>query len=296
MHEFVDLAEPARHRSASTPRRWPRRPTTRARTGRWVHRPRHRLRLPRRRRAAARRLAAARATSRCSATCRSPSSSRRPTTRTSGRRSASPTARRWAWARTGPTRSPASGPCSSEKPLDDADRLLARVPAAGVPPAGDRPRSASSTSPGSPSGSKAGDCFETAMRWAYRAALCSPDFLYHVEPAGKLDDHALACRLSYFFWNSMPDERLTELADAGKLREPDVLRGEVERLLARPEVAAVRRGLPRPVAEAPADRGERPGPQALPRVQHVPAGLDGRRDAGLLPRADRQGPRRRATW
>ena len=81
---------------------------------------------------------------------------------------------------------------------------------------------------------KAGDCFETAMRWAYRAALCSPDFLYHVEPAGELDDYALACRLSYFLWNSMPDEKLTGLAAAGKLRTPDVLRGEVERLLADP--------------------------------------------------------------
>ena len=30
------------------------------------------------------------------------------------------------------------------------------------------------------------DCFELAMRTAYRAALSSADFLYHVEPAGKL--------------------------------------------------------------------------------------------------------------
>jgi hypothetical protein len=77
---------------------------------------------------------------------------------------------------------------------------------------------------------KAGDCFETAMRWAYRAALCSPDFLFHVEPAGKLDDHALACRLSYFFWRSMPDETLARLAGQGKLRDPAVLRAEVSRL------------------------------------------------------------------
>ena len=79
---------------------------------------------------------------------------------------------------------------------------------------------------------KTGDSFEAAMRWAYRAALSSPEFLYHIEPAGKLDDHALAARLSYFFWNSMPDEKLTQLADAGKLHEPAVLRGEVDRLLA----------------------------------------------------------------
>ena len=78
---------------------------------------------------------------------------------------------------------------------------------------------------------KAGDCFETAMRWAYRAALCAPDFLYHIEPETKLDDFALANRLSYFFWNSMPDVRLTELATSGKLRTPAVLRAEVERML-----------------------------------------------------------------
>ena len=90
-----------------------------------------------------------------------------------------------------------------------------------------------SWSAGSPAARlKAGDCFETAMRWAYRAALCAPDFLYHVEPPGELDDHALACRLSYFFWNSMPDEKLTAQAASGKLRKPEVLRAEVERLLA----------------------------------------------------------------
>lgn len=77
----------------------------------------------------------------------------------------------------------------------------------------------------------AGDCFELSMRYAYRAALCSPDFLYHVEPAGQLDDYALANRLSYFLWNSMPDNELTELASDGTLRKPDVLQRQVERLL-----------------------------------------------------------------
>jgi hypothetical protein len=82
---------------------------------------------------------------------------------------------------------------------------------------------------------KAGDCFETAMRWAYRAALCSPEFLYHVEPTGKLDDYALASRLSYFLWNSLPDEPLTKLSASGKLHNPKVLRSEVERMLKDPK-------------------------------------------------------------
>ncbi|MDB6032960.1 MAG: hypothetical protein JWM16_3298, partial [Verrucomicrobiales bacterium] len=82
---------------------------------------------------------------------------------------------------------------------------------------------------------KAGDCFETAMRWAYRAALCSPDFLYRVEPLGQLDDFALASRLSYFLWNSLPDEQLTKLSASGKLHNPKVLRDEVERMLKDPK-------------------------------------------------------------
>ena len=78
---------------------------------------------------------------------------------------------------------------------------------------------------------KAGDHFETAMRWTYRAALCSPDFLYHVEAPGRLDDFALAARLSYFLWNSQPDAALTALAASGKLHDTKVLHEQVERLI-----------------------------------------------------------------
>ena len=77
--------------------------------------------------------------------------------------------------------------------------------------------------------------FETAMRRAYQAALCSPDFLFLKEPAGQLDPWALACRLSYFLWNSMPDDALFALAETGRLRDPDVLRGQVERMLNDPK-------------------------------------------------------------
>jgi hypothetical protein len=117
----------------------------------------------------------------------------------------------------------------SAEPLADADRLLAAF----LPRAFRRPVDANTRQQYLAKVEErlqAGDCFETAMRWAYRAALCSPDFLYHVEPVGKLDDHALACRLSYFYWRSMPDAKLTELANAGRLREAGVLRAECERL------------------------------------------------------------------
>lgn len=129
-----------------------------------------------------------------------------------------------------PDPSPGLWTVHSEQPLTDADRLLASF----LPKAFRRPVVADVRQQYVAKVKerlKAGDCFETAMRWVYRAALCSPDFLYHVQPAGELDDYALACRLSYFLWSSLPDERLMDLAAAGKLREPDVLRAEVERLL-----------------------------------------------------------------
>lgn len=120
----------------------------------------------------------------------------------------------------------------SENPLADAGRLLATF----LPRAFRRPVSPETRKlylGKVEERLKGGDCFETALRWAYRAALCSPDFLYHVEPAGKLDEHALANRLSYFFWRSLPDAKLTELANSGKLGTN--LRSEAERLLRDPK-------------------------------------------------------------
>ena len=118
----------------------------------------------------------------------------------------------------------------SAEPMGDANRLLAAF----LPKAFRRPVSEMVRKQYLVKVSErlqAGDCFENAMRWAYRAALCSPDFLYHVEPTVKLDDHALACRLSYFLWNSLPDELLRQLADSGKLQQPAVLKQQVERML-----------------------------------------------------------------
>src|SRR6478672_3525747 len=73
------------------------------------------------------------------------------------------------------------------------------------------------------------------MLAAYKAALCSPDFLFLREPVGRLDDWAVASRLSYFLWNSMPDEELLALAQKGKLRDGAVLRTQVDRLLRDPK-------------------------------------------------------------
>lgn len=70
-----------------------------------------------------------------------------------------------------------------------------------------------------------------ALRASYRAVLCSPRFLYFVEPVGPLDDHAIASRLSYLLWNSMPDGELFRLAREGKLHDSGTRHGQVERML-----------------------------------------------------------------
>lgn len=80
--------------------------------------------------------------------------------------------------------------------------------------------------------------FEEAMLLGYRAALCSPHFLYLTEPLGTkvdqpaaLDDYAVAARLSYFLWSSLPDRELIALAAKGELTKRDELHKQVERLL-----------------------------------------------------------------
>jgi cytochrome c551/c552 len=76
-----------------------------------------------------------------------------------------------------------------------------------------------------------GDSVLEALRAAYRAILCSPRFLTFIESPGPLDDYAIATRLSYALWCSMPDQELLELANQKKLHEPETLAAQVERLL-----------------------------------------------------------------
>jgi hypothetical protein len=122
------------------------------------------------------------------------------------------------------------GTVVSESPGADATRLLSDF----LPRAFRRPVTASEVASYTARALDRigqGACFEDAMKAAYKAALLSPDFLFLREPVGPLDDHALAARLAYFLWNSLPDDALTALANAGRLREPAVLQAQTERLL-----------------------------------------------------------------
>jgi hypothetical protein len=80
--------------------------------------------------------------------------------------------------------------------------------------------------------------FEQAMRVGLKGILVSPDFLFLREQTTRLNDFALASRLSYFLWSSMPDEELFQLAAKNKLHEHDVLGEQVERLLRDPKARA----------------------------------------------------------
>ena len=76
-----------------------------------------------------------------------------------------------------------------------------------------------------------------ALRETLAASLASSNFIYLSEPhkAPKqraLNAHELASRLSYFLWASMPDEKLSALADKGSLLDPKILEKEFDRMLA----------------------------------------------------------------
>lgn len=77
-----------------------------------------------------------------------------------------------------------------------------------------------------------GYTFELAMRAALKGVMIAPEFLFLRERTGKLEDFALASRLSYFLWSTMPDDELFRLADTHKLGQPEVLAKQVERMLA----------------------------------------------------------------
>ncbi len=82
---------------------------------------------------------------------------------------------------------------------------------------------------------ESGADFNEAMYAGFSGVLCSPEFVCLVEAPGRLDDHSLASRLSYFLWNSPPDEALRSLADRSGLNDSTALRKQVDRLLDDPK-------------------------------------------------------------
>jgi mono/diheme cytochrome c family protein len=80
-----------------------------------------------------------------------------------------------------------------------------------------------------------GYTFEQAVRVGLKGIMVSPRFLFLDEKPGRLDDFALASRLSYFLWSAMPDDDLLALAEQEKLSDPETLHAQVERMLNSPK-------------------------------------------------------------
>lgn len=92
---------------------------------------------------------------------------------------------------------------------------------------------------------KKGQRFELSVRAALYRVMVSPHFLFRVEldpPTAKADtpysinEFELASRLSYFLWNSMPDDELFSLAGQGALRKN--LSAQVRRMTKDPKSAS----------------------------------------------------------
>jgi len=87
---------------------------------------------------------------------------------------------------------------------------------------------------------ESGDAFQ-AYKDVLKRILCSPSFLYLEEPQendGQLGAYALASRLSYFLWSSLPDDKLLKAARNGFIHNSDTLKREIARMLVDPKSAA----------------------------------------------------------
>lgn len=101
-----------------------------------------------------------------------------------------------------------------------------------------------------------GDSYIYSLKVVLSAVLISPQFLFRIEndvlptlgaesPADHaadgtlqvrdLTDFQLATRLSYFLWSTMPDDELFAIAERNRLRDPQVLSGQIRRMLADPK-------------------------------------------------------------
>jgi len=91
------------------------------------------------------------------------------------------------------------------------------------------------------------DGFEGGIQMALQRMLMDPKFIYRYEfeppdvkegEVYEISDLALASRLSFFLWSSMPDEELLSLAEQNRLSDPAVLEAQVERMIADPRSQA----------------------------------------------------------
>ena len=93
-----------------------------------------------------------------------------------------------------------------------------------------------------------GGSFDQGMEQVVAAVLSSPQFLYRTIKGSKdttpdtefaLTDLELASRLSFFLWNTGPDQELLSLAETNRLTRPGILERQVRRMLADPKASSL---------------------------------------------------------
>jgi cytochrome c5 len=97
-------------------------------------------------------------------------------------------------------------------------------------------------------GREEGGGFDNGIESALQRILADPEFIYRgeAEPANlaagkayRISDLALASRLSFFLWSSIPDDELIDIAAKGQLKDPAVLEQQVKRMLRDPRSQAL---------------------------------------------------------
>jgi hypothetical protein len=89
---------------------------------------------------------------------------------------------------------------------------------------------------------KDGGSFDQGVEQVVAAVLSSPNFLYRGiggTPDLALTDLELASRLSFFLWNTGPDQELLTLAESRALTKPGVMEKQVRRMLADPKASSL---------------------------------------------------------
>jgi mono/diheme cytochrome c family protein len=89
---------------------------------------------------------------------------------------------------------------------------------------------------------KGGGTFDQGIEHIVAAVLASPNFLYRGISGTSdlaLTDLELASRLSFFLWNTGPDEELLALAESGGLTKPGAMEKQVQRMLADPKASSL---------------------------------------------------------
>ena len=89
-----------------------------------------------------------------------------------------------------------------------------------------------------------------ALSATFELILSSANFIFQIEPIAEissgvnqaLDDYAIASRLSYFLWDSMPDTQLFELAKNKQLHAPVILETQIKRMLQNDKSSALLEG------------------------------------------------------